>query len=75
MQLHLVETIDGIFALDEKCNIIADQIWPRDPRTVANIMIRLRNGENNLISKLVSKIELLGDVKIYSNNQLLPIGE
>jgi hypothetical protein len=33
LQLNLIETITGIYAVDEKNNIIAKQFWPKEPRT------------------------------------------
>jgi nucleolar protein 56 len=67
----LIETITGIFALDEENNIVAKQNWPKEAMMVAKIMLRLRDGESDIFSDLVSRLELFDDLKIYSGNQQL----
>lgn len=71
MQLYLIETITGIYAVDSEGEIRAAQVWPSDPRTIAKIMRRLREGDSSLISQLISELERLEDMRAFSNNQAL----
>ncbi len=71
MQLYLIETITGIYALDEEDTIREEQIWPNDPKIIARIMHRLRNGESGVISDLVSELESMDETLIFSSNQPL----
>ena len=71
MQYYLVETITGVYAVDEKNNIEAKQIWPNDPKTIAKIMLRLRKGDASLISDLVIELKSMDELQVYSDNQPL----
>jgi nucleolar protein 56 len=68
LQLFLVETITGVYALDAEKRIIARQIWPKEPKTVAKIMLRLREGDSSIISDLVSELQSLDEAKIFTSN-------
>jgi nucleolar protein 56 len=67
----LIETLTGIYAVDEENNVKAWQNWPNEPKTIAKIMRRLREGDVSLISELLSEIESMADVKIITSNQPL----
>lgn len=71
MQLYLIETITGIYAVDNENEIKASQVWPNDPRTIAKIMMRLREGDAGIIGELLSEVEKLGATRVYSSNQNL----
>jgi nucleolar protein 56 len=71
LQLYLIETITGIYAVDSEGKIRAMQVWPSDPRTIAKIMMRLRDGDSGLIGDLLSEVEKLGAERVYSSNQNL----
>ncbi|MFC1802806.1 C/D box methylation guide ribonucleoprotein complex aNOP56 subunit [Thermoproteota archaeon] len=67
----MIETLVGIFAIDEKNRIGAKQTWPNDPKTIAKILLRLREGDSSVVSDLVDEIESMGDVEVFSSNQFL----
>jgi nucleolar protein 56 len=69
--LYLVETIIGIFGVDDKNEVRVKQIWPNDPKTIINILRRLREGETSVISELVKKLASMESLEIFSGNQLL----
>lgn len=71
MQLYLIETITGIYALDEDYKVQNKQVWPDDPRVIAKIMRRLRDGDKSVISDLVSALEEEDDLLVFSGNQAL----
>ena len=71
MHFSLVETIIGIYALDEKNEIKAKQTWPSDPKTIAKIMLRLREGDASIISDLLSELDFFNDLVLNSSNQAL----
>lgn len=71
MQLYLVETITGIYAIDEENKVKFEQTWPSEDRTIAKIMMRLEEGDDSVIGDLVSKLESLTNEAVYSNNKLL----
>ena len=66
MTLYLIETIIGVFALDDKHDIQASYKYPNDPKTIAKILGRLREGNAGYISELVSELETAE--KIISSN-------
>ena len=71
MQIHLVETITGIYALNEEYKIISCQTWPNDIKTIVKIIQRLANGDISVIGELVLELKSWPDAKIFSNNPLL----
>ena len=71
MQLYLVETITGIYAIGEEYGIQNKQVWPDDPRVIAKIMRRLRDGDKSVISEILSELEEKDDLRIFSGNQAL----
>jgi nucleolar protein 56 len=71
MQLYLVENLTGIYAVDDENNVKAMQTWPNDSKTIAKIMLRLRGGDNSVIGGLVSELESMTDVQVFSNNAAL----
>jgi nucleolar protein 56 len=71
LQLYLIETLTGIYAIDEKNNIQARQDWPNDPKTIAKIMLRLRKGDASLISDLLSELGSIDEPLVFSDNQPL----
>lgn len=72
MTLYLIETIIGVFALDEQNDIQACFLYPNDPKIIAKILGRVRNGDPGYISELVSELESVD--KIISSNMLLVAG-
>ena len=66
--MYLVETIIGIFAVDEKNRIKATQMWPINPKTIAKILVRLREGDSGVVSDLFDKIESMEEVEVFSSN-------
>lgn len=68
MKLYLIETIIGVFAVDEENNVKASKIYPNEPKTIAKIMVRLQDGNASYIDELISEIE--GE-EVYSSNQRL----
>ena len=71
MQLYLIETITGIYALDEENRVKNRQMWPDDPRTIAKIMRRIRNGDRTVIGEIIAELEKQDDLTVFSNNQAL----
>ena len=71
MQLYIVETIIGIFGVDDKNEVRVAQIWPNDPKTIRNILLRLRIGDISVISELIIKLDSLESLEIYSSNKYL----
>lgn len=71
MKLHLIETITGIYALDEENKVKFKQVWPDDPRTIAKIMRRLKEGDKGLIGDIVSELKKQEDLVVVSSNQAL----
>ena len=71
MQLYLIETITGIYALDEENEVQYRQVWPDDPRTISKIMRRLRDGDKTVIGEIVAELEKQDDLTVFSNNQAL----
>lgn len=67
----MIETLTGIYAVDEENNVKAHQNWPNEPKTIAKIMRRLREGDVSLISELLSEVESMADVKLITNNHPL----
>ena len=66
MTLYLIETILGVFALDEKYTIQASFQYPNEPKTNAKILGRMREGNASYISELVTELETAE--KIVSSN-------
>ena len=71
MQLYLVETITGVYAVDKENNIEARQVWLNDPKTIAKIMQRLRKGDASLISDLLAELKSIEGLQVFSDNQSL----
>ena len=69
MTLYLIETILGVFAVDEEANIQASITYPNDPKTIVKILGRLREGNASYISELVSELECVETI-ITSNIRL-----
>ncbi len=68
MQLYLIETLTGIYAVDSDNRVKAKQTWPNDPKIIAKIMLRLREGDSGVIGDLISTLETLADVNVFSDN-------
>lgn len=71
MKLQLVETLTGLYALDEEFEIQNMQKWPKEAKTIAKIMRRLREGDISIITDIVSELESWSDVEVYSSNRAL----
>ena len=69
MTLYLVETIIGAFAVDDENVVKAQQTYPTDPKAIAKILDRVRDGQAVPLKELFSNIG--EDVKVVSNNQKL----
>ncbi len=67
----MVETLTGIYALDTEYNVQAQQDWAYEPKIIAKIIRRLREGDTSVISDLVSELEAIPDVKVITPNQAL----
>lgn len=67
----MVETLTGIYALDTEYRIKAQQNWVYEPKTVAKIMQRLREGDTSIISELLAELEEMSEVKLVTPNQAL----
>jgi len=65
----LVETITGIYAIDEENRVKNKQVWPDDTRTIAKIMRRLREGDKSVIGDLVTELEKQDNLVVISSNQ------
>lgn len=71
MKIHLVETLTGLYALDEQYEIQIMQTWPKDVKTIAKIMRRLREGDISIITDMVSEIESWSEAEVNSSNRAL----
>jgi len=69
MTLYLVETIIGAFAVDDENTVQAQQTYPADPKKIAKILGRVREGNADALKELFSKIE--EEEKVFSSNQKL----
>lgn len=67
----MVETLTGIYALDTENKVQVQQNWAYEPKTIAKILRRLREGDTSVISDLVSELEKMPDVKVITPNQAL----
>jgi nucleolar protein 56 len=70
LTLYLIETIIGVFALDEENVIQASFQYPKDSKTIAKIIGKLREGNTGYISDLVSELETAETI-ISSNIRLV----
>jgi nucleolar protein 56 len=68
----LIETMTGVFAVDGENTVKARQYWPKESKTIAKIMRRLREGDSSILSEIVSELESM-EVKLVTCNQ--PLGE
>ncbi|MBT3285430.1 hypothetical protein HN807_07470 [Candidatus Bathyarchaeota archaeon] len=69
MTLYLVETIIGAFAVNDENVVKAQQNYPADPKAIAKIIERVREGNADVLKELFSNIG--EDEKIVSSNQKL----
>ena len=67
----MVETLTGIYALDTEYMVKAQQNWVNEPKTVAKIMQRLREGDTSIIGELLAELEEMPEVKLVTPNQAL----
>lgn len=54
MTLYLIETIIGVFAVDEENKVKASKIYPNEPKTIAKILVRLQEGNGSYISEFLA---------------------
>ncbi len=68
MKLYLIETVLGIFAVDENAAVSVSQVYPHEPKTIAKILGRIREGNPGYINDIVSKLD---ESEVISSNQKL----
>ncbi len=72
MKAYLVDTIYGVFALDENGNIIDKEIFPKEHEAVAEKLLRMENGEIvDEVRKLCEKLKEKGYKTIVVENEEL----
>jgi len=72
VKAYLVDTIYGVFALDENGNIIDKEIFPKEHEAVAEKLLRMENGEIvDEVRKLCEKLKEKGYKTIVVENEEL----